>query len=147
VDVIQESWLRLLRTLRSLRPENTRDFFTLAAVHVRRELLDLARRATSKRHQLVSLPVGGDGGSSGFPVPEPEHRAPEDFDLWVRFHEAVDELDPVKRELVSLIFYHGWTKVQVADWFGKDVRTIGRWWAEACIELRAKVGGTFPGNR
>ena len=147
VDVIQDSWLRLLRTLRSLRPENTRDVFTLAAVHVRRELLDLARRATSKRLQLLSLPAGGDGGSSsGYPVPEPEHRAPDDFDLWVRFHEAVEELDPVKRELVSLIFYHGWTKVQVADWFGKDVRTISRWWIDACIELRAKIGEDLPGG-
>jgi RNA polymerase sigma-70 factor (ECF subfamily) len=147
VDVIQDSWLRLLRTLRSLRPANTREFFTLAAVHVRRELLDLARRARSKRHQLVSLPVGGDGGAtSGIPVPEPDHRAPDDFDLWVRFHEAVEQLDPQKREVVSLIFYHGRTQVEVAAWFGRDVRTIRRWWADACTELRALVGGTFPGG-
>ncbi|MBN8909704.1 MAG: hypothetical protein J0H99_24595, partial [Rhodospirillales bacterium] len=48
-DVIQASWMRLLKTLENLRPESMRDFFNLAAVHVRRELLDLARRALAGR--------------------------------------------------------------------------------------------------
>src|SRR5262249_35547627 len=42
-DVLQGALLRMLNTLRKLRPETTRDFFGLAAVHIRRELLDLAR--------------------------------------------------------------------------------------------------------
>ena len=33
--------LRLLRSLQAIRPGSTRDFFNLAAVHIRRELLDL----------------------------------------------------------------------------------------------------------
>src|SRR5437867_1878823 len=47
-DVLQNSVLRLLRTLRSMRPARVRDFFNLAAVHIRRELLDLARRGRSR---------------------------------------------------------------------------------------------------
>src|SRR5438034_560206 len=43
-NVLQGSLLRLLHTLRHLQPESTRHFFNLAAVHIRRELLDLARR-------------------------------------------------------------------------------------------------------
>ena len=43
-DVLQNSLIRLLRTLRTLRPKTTRDFFNLAAVHIRRELLDLSAR-------------------------------------------------------------------------------------------------------
>src|SRR5262245_1415217 len=42
-DVLQSSLIRLLRTLQNMRPATTRDFFNLAAVHIRRELLDLAR--------------------------------------------------------------------------------------------------------
>lgn len=147
-DVIQESWVRLLHSLQNLRPENTREFFNLAAVHVRRELLDLARRAKQRQYQCVSLharPADAES-SSGLPVPEPDHRAPDDFDLWVRFHRAVEELDVLKREVVSLIFYHGRSQREIAAWFGKDERTVRRWWADALADLRARVGGTFPSN-
>jgi RNA polymerase sigma-70 factor (ECF subfamily) len=145
-DVVQASWLRLLHTLRSLTPDSTREFFILAAVHIRRELLDLARKAKSRPLQTVSLHLaGGDVGSSDFPVAEPEHREPDDFDLWARFHVAVEELPDDLREIVNLVFYHGRTQREIAAWFGKDERTIRRWWAEACLELRARVGGQIPG--
>jgi DNA-directed RNA polymerase specialized sigma24 family protein len=42
-DVLQGSLLRLLAALREVCPESTRHFFNLAAVHIRRELLDLNR--------------------------------------------------------------------------------------------------------
>ncbi|MBX9625032.1 MAG: hypothetical protein K2X82_14590, partial [Gemmataceae bacterium] len=42
-DVLNAALVRLLRTLRSVRPAGTRDFYRLAAVQLRRELLDLAR--------------------------------------------------------------------------------------------------------
>ncbi len=147
-DVIQESWLRLFRSLQKLRPENTCKFFLLASVEIRRELLDLARKAKSRKHQAVSLqPVGGDGdSSSGFPVAEPADRTPDDFDLWTRFHEAVEELEPDLRAVVSLVFYHDRTQAEIADLLKKDVRTIGRWWHDACVELRARVGWTPPGE-
>src|SRR5262245_15839121 len=43
-DVFQDAMMRLLHTLTKLRPATTRDFFNLAAVHLRRTLLDLTRR-------------------------------------------------------------------------------------------------------
>src|SRR5262245_40224721 len=42
-DVLQNSLLRLMRSLRELRPANTREFFGLASEQIRRELLDLSR--------------------------------------------------------------------------------------------------------
>src|SRR5262245_4605216 len=42
-DVLQNALLRLLRSLQQVRPANTREFFALAATHIRRELIDLAR--------------------------------------------------------------------------------------------------------
>src|SRR5438045_2374951 len=42
-DVYQGAMLRLLHSLRQVRPGSVRDFFGLAAEHLRRELLDLAR--------------------------------------------------------------------------------------------------------
>src|SRR5262245_31275827 len=43
-DVLQNALVRLLQALEKVEPTSTRDFFGLAAVLIRRELLDLARR-------------------------------------------------------------------------------------------------------
>ncbi|QJW99892.1 RNA polymerase sigma factor [Frigoriglobus tundricola] len=137
-DVLQSSFMRLLRTLRTLRPKTTRDFFNLAAVHIRRELLDLARKCRGRVH----LALAGPDDSSAFGVTraEPQAAVAEDFDLWVRFHQAVDELPTEEREVVGLVFYHGWKQVQIADLFGVDERTIRRRWARAVARLRTIVG-------
>src|SRR5262249_584786 len=129
---------RLFRTLRSLRPATPRDFFNLAAVHIRRELLDLARRARGREtHPLVL-------GSTDSPqVPEPAAPSVADDGLWVRFHQAVDQLPVEQREVVGLVFYHGWTQAQIAELFQVDARTIRRRWAEARQHLRETVGADF----
>ena len=42
-DVLQNATLRLLRALREVRPTSMAQFFSLAGLQIRRELLDLAR--------------------------------------------------------------------------------------------------------
>jgi RNA polymerase sigma-70 factor (ECF subfamily) len=135
-DVLQNSVIRLLRTLRSLRPQTPRDFFNLAAVHIRRELIDLARRTRGKE----TVPLAA-GGSSDTPrATEPAAPAAADTDQWVRFHEAVDQLPIEEREVVGLVFYHGWTQTKIAELFQVDERTIRRRWAAACQKIRDSAG-------
>jgi RNA polymerase sigma-70 factor (ECF subfamily) len=142
-DVLQSSLIRLLRTLQNMRPLTTRDFFNLAAVHIRRELLDLARHFRRKAWVPLELPsASADGLSQRSDVAPPP---PDDFDLWTRFHQAVDQLPVEEREVVGLVFYHGWTQVRIAELFGVDERTIRRRWSSACERLRAIVGGCPPG--
>src|SRR5262245_20078634 len=47
-DVVQGASIRLLNALRDLRPASSREFFSLAAMQIRRELLDLARRYSGR---------------------------------------------------------------------------------------------------
>src|SRR5262249_5270836 len=42
-DVLQNATMRLYRTLQDVTPETSKDFFRLAALNMRRELLDLAK--------------------------------------------------------------------------------------------------------
>ncbi len=137
-DVLQNSLIRLLRTLLTLRPTTTRDFFNLAAVHIRRELLDLARRCKGKSH--VTLDAPDDSDRPAAQKVEPQAAPAADFELWVRFHQAVDELPIEEREVVGLVFYHGWTQVRIAELFKVDERTIRRRWSSACERLRELVG-------
>ena len=131
-DVLSCGMMRLLRSLRTMRPASTRDYFNLAAVHIRRELLDLARRCKGK----ALLPLDAPGA----PPPEPAVEAPADFEFWAGFHQAVDRLPAEEREVVGLVFYHGWTQAQIADLFAVDERTVRRRWQRACGTLRDLLG-------
>src|SRR5436190_1472473 len=76
----------------------------------------------------------------------PNVRGVADTDQWVRFHEAVDQLPIEEREVVGLVFYHGWTQEKIAELFHVDERTIRRRWSSACQHLREAVGGEMPGD-
>jgi RNA polymerase sigma-70 factor (ECF subfamily) len=144
-DVLQGSLLRLLTTLRRIQPESTRHFFNLAALHVRRELLDLARRCHAEG--LVGSPSGdpaGDSADSGLPEVPDATAEDANLDLWCRFHEAVEQLPREEREVMGLAFYHGWTQAQIAELFQVDERTVRRRWQSACLRLNRLVGEDLP---
>jgi len=144
-DVLQSSLIRLLITLRRVQPESTRHFFNLAAVHVRRELLDLARHFRAERSgRPTSAHAAGDGLADGLAQAPDEKTEEDDLDLWCRFHEAVEQLPAEEREVVGLVFYHGWTQARIAELFQVDERTIRRRWQSACTQLHRLVGENLP---
>jgi RNA polymerase sigma-70 factor (ECF subfamily) len=144
-DVLQRSVLNLLNTLQTHCPESTCHFFNLAAVHVRRELLDLARHFAGKDWKPLSdvEEIAEDRRDGRFPTADRDGSA-EDLELWCRFHQAVEELPAEEREVVSLTFYHGWTHGQIAELARVDERTVRRRWRSACVRLSRAVGGRLP---
>src|SRR5262245_51807442 len=137
-DVLQGAMMRLLAALRELRPASTRHFFGLAAVQIRRELLDLARQAANRNRGKV--PLADDSEAE----PRDKTPNPADLELWGRFHEAVEGLPVDEREVVGLVFYHGWTRGQVAELLKVSERTVHRWWQTACRRLKERLGGDLP---
>jgi RNA polymerase sigma factor (sigma-70 family) len=138
-DVLQNALLRLMRALKQHRPGSMRDFFGLAAELIRRELIDLARHYYGPQgygtHHAEALPEGGDSSMTSFEPAEPTED-PEELERWCAFHEAVVELPTEEREVVGLIFYNGWTQVQVAELFQVAERTVRRRWDSALAKLR-----------
>jgi RNA polymerase sigma factor (sigma-70 family) len=137
-DVLQDSLLRLLRALESVQPESTRAFFGLAAEQIRRELLDLARHFYGPQGLGANYAsVGADPETSrpGFEPADPGDDG--DLERWCRFHKEVEKLAAQEREVVGLIYYHGWTQAQVAELFQVNVRTVRRWWEAALVKLHA----------
>jgi RNA polymerase sigma-70 factor (ECF subfamily) len=126
-DVLQNTLLRLLAALRTIRPASTRDFFRLASYLTRQELIDLLRHCAAR---CAAEPLAPEAAVAD-PRPSPEH-----LDAWLRFHLAVADLPDEQREVVSLAFYHGWTQAQMAEVLGVDVRTVRRRWAASCLHLR-----------
>jgi RNA polymerase sigma factor (sigma-70 family) len=147
-DVLNGALLRLVETLRKIDPPppSARDFFFLAACHVRRELLDLARYyGTLKRGGERPLSLGpADSDGRGIDPADPVSEAPDALESWTRFHEAVEQLPAEERELVGLRFYHGCTPAQVAELLGLEERTYRRRWRAACVALSQLVDGDSP---
>jgi RNA polymerase sigma-70 factor (ECF subfamily) len=139
-DVLQGSLLRLLRALESVQPESTRAFFGLAAEQIRRELLDLARHFYGPQGLGANhASVGADPETSrpGFEPADPGDDG--DLERWCRFHEEVTRLPVQEREVVGLVYYHGWTQTQVAELFQVNVRTVRRWWESALVKLHREL--------
>jgi RNA polymerase sigma-70 factor (ECF subfamily) len=137
-DVLAEATIRLLHSLRKLRPAHTRDLINLAAVQIRRELLDLAR------HFRKRIPVLATAGDAELDEPAAPDTTVEELELWSRFHQAVEQLPTEKREAFSLTFYHGWTQPQIAELLQVDERTIRRWLDSARELLREQLNGQWP---
>jgi RNA polymerase sigma factor (sigma-70 family) len=138
-DVLQGSLMRLLRALESVRPESTRAFFGLAAEQMRRELLDLARHFYGPQGQGAHHDSVGARPDASRQRIEPAGPADDDLDRWCRFHEEVARLPAQEREVVGLVYYHGWTQAQVAALFQVHVRTVRRWWEAALVKLHREL--------
>lgn len=146
-DVFQEASLRLTRSLESLRPSSTRDFFGLAAVQVRRALLDLARYHGRRERAGQSPPGATRGAMEQVPSDEPSS---SDLDRWRTFHEVVEQLPVEEREVVSLSFYHNWTHVQIGELLGVSEKTVQRRWRSALWKIGERCAPHDPpaqGNR
>jgi RNA polymerase sigma factor (sigma-70 family) len=148
-DVLQNALVRLLRALQEVRPPSIRAFFALAATQMRRELLDLARHYQGPEGAGANLdsrpnytPVQG----TSAPGLEPAERTDLDRDVerWCAFHQQVEQLPVEEREVVSLVFYHGWTQVEIATLFQVNERTVRRYWHSACVKLSEALGGALP---
>ena len=139
-DVLQGSLVRLLRALRSVNPAGTRDFYGLAAVQTRRELIDLARHFACR----PAAPLGADSAGATEPPGPPAPDAGE-LELWCRFHQEVESLPAAQREVVSLAVYHGWPQARIAELLGVDERTVRRHWRAATHRLAEALGGRLPG--
>ncbi len=146
-DVLQNSLVRLVRSLADVKPGSSREFFGLAAAQIRRELLDLARHyqgphGTGKNHQSGVRP--GEAGAAGID-PVDAGPQPGELDRWTALHTAVEVLPVEEREVFMLAFYHGWTQIQIAELFGLDERTIRRRWQKAAVLLQEAIG-ELPGG-
>ncbi len=144
-DVLQSAILRLLGALRDVRPTSTRDFFGLAGLQIRRELLDLAKHYYGPEGEganHASLPPD----RSGAVMPERADAAeePSDAAAWCEFHEKIALLNDDEREIFGLLYYQGLTQAEAAVILNVTVRTVQRRWQSALLSLHDLVKGDWP---
>jgi len=139
-DILQGAAMRLLRSLETITPVATREFFRLATVHLRRELIDLTRKNFGPlgqgRHE-VPLLSGADSDGDLAPLVSDGSGSHQELEHWAEFHEKIGELTVQEREVFSLVYYHGMKQDQIAGILGMDERTVRRYWSSAISRLKS----------
>jgi RNA polymerase sigma-70 factor (ECF subfamily) len=148
-DVLQNAVMRLYRTLGEVKPATAADFFRLAAVNIRRELLDLAKHYYGPRGlgaNYASMDRGQDSANTDQGLEAMAARDdPEPLADWTAFHGQVERLPAEERELFDLLWYQELTQVEAATLLGLSERTVKRRWASARLKLHEALGGKVPG--
>jgi RNA polymerase sigma-70 factor (ECF subfamily) len=148
-DVLQNAVIRLQRTLRQLPVATAGDFFRLAALQIRRELLDLAKHYYGPRGAGARHASHVEAPAEGGPAPAPADPAdvthePVRVAAWSAFHEQVAALPDEERELFDLLWYQGLTQAEAAELLHVNVRTVKRRWLSARMRLQDALQGEVP---
>lgn len=138
-DVFQNALVRLHRALAEVRVESVRHFFNLAAIQVRRELLDLSKHhcgpeGGGANHHTDGIPADDDGGSLHDRAEEPD-----DLSGWHGFHALVEKLPDDEQEVVNLLYYEGLTQDEAAKVLDISLRTLKRRWQSAKLKLHEEL--------
>ena len=140
-DVLQGAMLRLFASLESLRSPTLGDFLGLAALSMRRELLDLARHHLGRSSAPRPQPRPFDSGTGEERIdPSESTWEPLSLALWTEFHAAVENLPLEEREVFDLLWYQDLSQEDAAQAIGVDRSTIKRRWRAA----RIRLGSVLP---
>jgi RNA polymerase sigma factor (sigma-70 family) len=150
-DVLQNALVRLWTALQQIRPRSVREFYGLATLQIRRELLDLARsyygpEGLGARHASR----GGGDDSSNMPGPVYEQPdttyEPSQLAIWGEFHQQVEALPQEEREVFDLVWYQGVAQGEAATLLGISETTLKRRWWSARRRLHQALKGELPGT-
>jgi RNA polymerase sigma-70 factor (ECF subfamily) len=144
-DVVQNAAIRLYRALSQITPRDPRGFMGLAAVQVRRELLDLARKhagpeSYGANHETNVQRVDGQDSPKIEMAPSVLDN-PDQLERWTKLHDEAGKLPEEEREVFHLVWYMGLKQEEIASLLGCSVRTVKRRWDSAKMLIARAVGG------
>lgn len=145
-DVFQGAVIRLCRSLEAAQSESVLHFYKLAALQIRRELIDMARHYMgphgqgAKHHSDELCQSSANHGKLHLAHSE----EPATLDEWTLFHEKVSALPDEERELFGILWYEGLTQDQAAELLGVSIRTVKRRWQSARLKLIDALDGETP---
>jgi RNA polymerase sigma-70 factor (ECF subfamily) len=148
-DVLQNALLRLWTALRQVTPRTVREFCGLAALQIRRELLDLARQHFGPEgmgaHHASRAETDGppDTPPAGPESPDTTYE-PSRLAVWGEFHQQVEALPAEEKEAFDLVWYQGLTQDKAAALLGISEATLKRRWLAARRRLHQALKGQLP---
>lgn len=147
-DVFQNAMMRLERALHEVTPPSVGAFLRLAALQIRRELLDLARHYHGPRGLGAAHASVGAGSNESTPVVQQgidTTNEPSELARWTEFHRLVETLPDDERAAFDLVWYEELTLADAAAVLGISESTAKRRWRSARVRLHEALGGEVPG--
>jgi RNA polymerase sigma factor (sigma-70 family) len=127
---------RMLKAMRSVHPQNVRQFFALANQHMRWELNDLARRLDKQeRAQEVHESLAAAQADSSESQLSPNAR---------RILDLIEALPEEEREVFDLVRIQGLTQPDAAAVIGVSPKTVQRRLHRALLLLSEQLGDLKP---
>jgi RNA polymerase sigma factor (sigma-70 family) len=128
-DVLTGVMVRMDRAVQRTQLSTTRDYFNLAAFHIRLELLDIA-----KQRQLVPMP-GSDNS-----LEAPQQDDPGALAIWAEIHQWIGALPKDEAELWNHLWYNGLTQDEVAGLLEMPRTTMRRRWQATRLRFMDRFG-------
>jgi len=146
-DVLQDALVTLHRHLADARPDNVREFLALAAFHIRRALINMARHYSGPLGMATQHASGLRAAVSAHALPiegTADASTPSQIvarsEQWMRLQEAVDRLPDSQREVTEMLWWHGLSQMETARILGVSERTVRRRWQRARLLLHQALG-------
>lgn len=139
-DVLQNALVRLWRAMKAVSPRTKREFHGLAALQIRRELVDLDRKIYGKEgigknhYSERGLADSRQGVHPRYERPDGDEDSFALSDMTL-MHESVEKLPEEIREVFDLTFYQGLSQAEVAQLIGVTDRTVKRRLRDAKLQL------------
>jgi RNA polymerase sigma factor (sigma-70 family) len=148
-DVLQNALMRLYRSLGEVRPATAADFYRLAALNIRRELLDLAKhyygpQGRGTKHASVDQGPQAEGETPAACEPPDVTSGPDRLAAWTEFHRQIERLPDEEREIFDLLWYQGLSQAEAASLLNVSERTVKRRWQSARLRLHEALHGELP---
>lgn len=150
-DVFQNATIRLCAALADVHPESVSDFMRLAALQIRRELIDLLRhyqgpQGMGAHHRSHALGEACGDTPASRSEPAADTAGPSTLAEWTEFHQFVQRLPDAEREVFDLRYYAGLSHDEVAATLQISSATSKRRWLAARLRLHQWLHGTPAGE-
>ena len=135
-DIVQSALIRFHASMQTLTFESPLHLRRTAALHIRRQLLDLARRNKGENSYAANHE------SCGGEVPHPSsHSETPSLEEWASFHRCAESLPDDLSNAFELIWYAGLSQQDAADQLGISLRQCQRRWTKARILISRRISG------
>lgn len=143
-SIFNEAFLRLAHALDEVKPASVRQFMGLAALEIRRVLLDIVRkmrgRGRQQRPKNVSLGAAPPGQEEAVAADiEDSDPGTSRLNLLLDLLESIEKLAEDEREVVELLIFQGLTQPEAAQIIGVHEDTVKRRWSRARVQLADKL--------
>ena len=139
-SVVDESWVRLMRALETVRPPTVEDFLRLVAHKVRQVLLDMAGHQRRRDERLRGADAHARNGAPRI-EPADDSLEPGRLALLTEFHSQVENLPADQRTVFDLHYYTDLPQAEIARLLGLHPRKVSYLWVAATERLAEWLEG------